>query len=308
MSSPQIRYLHREEVDVIKWDLCIEKAENGLIYGYSYYLDHMAKKWDALVLGDYTAVMPLTWNKKFGIYYLYQPAFTPSLGVFGNELDHEVVVAFLKKIPAKFRLIEISLNAGNPIETGVMKTIPRVNYILDLNPSYDLLYKGYRENIRRNVKKSQQLALKYETGVALEAILALSKLQMQKVSHVKTGDYKNFEALYQFLQAKKMAITCGVYLSGRLVSSAVYFFSHSRAYYILVGNHPDGKTVGGSHFLIDRFIHDHAGSSLTLDFEGSDIRNLAFFYESFGATAETFPFIEKNDLPWWVKVGKKLSS
>ena len=33
-------------------------------------------KWDALVLDDYAAVMPLTWRRKYGTRYLYQPAFT----------------------------------------------------------------------------------------------------------------------------------------------------------------------------------------------------------------------------------------
>jgi len=72
----QIKHLQQKEIDKIKWDACISNAANGLIYGYSFYLDTMARHWDALVLNDYEAVMPLTWNKKYGFYYLYQPAFT----------------------------------------------------------------------------------------------------------------------------------------------------------------------------------------------------------------------------------------
>ena len=306
MAIPEIRYLRREEVDVMKWDNCIDQAQNGLIYAYSFYLDQMALHWDALVLGDYTAVMPLTWNKKFGVYYLYQPAFTASLGIFGNELNHQIVDTFLKSVPSKFRLMEISLNPGNLFKDGPLDTILRTNYILNLNQPYDSLYLGYRENIRRNVKKAQQLQLRYENEIPLDSVLVLSKQQMQKVSRVKTIDYQNFAKLFQVLRSRQKAISCGVYLSDRLVSSAVYFFSHGRAYYILVGNHPDGKTVGASHFLIDRFIADHAGTSLTLDFEGSDIQNLAFFYGSFGATVETYPFIKSNNLPWWVRLVKKL--
>ena len=77
-----IRYLERHEIDTIKWDQCIRHAANGLIYSYSVYLDTMAKQWSALVLNDYEAVMPLTWNRKFGFNYLYQPAFTSQLGIF----------------------------------------------------------------------------------------------------------------------------------------------------------------------------------------------------------------------------------
>ena len=76
--AANIKYLRHQEVDKSKWDNCIDKADNGLIYAYSFYLDHMAKQWDALVLNDYEAVMPLTWNKKFGFYYLWKQRCKPT--------------------------------------------------------------------------------------------------------------------------------------------------------------------------------------------------------------------------------------
>jgi hypothetical protein len=74
-SGSDIRYLERNEIDINKWDRCISNAPNGLIYARSFYLDSMAENWSALVTGDYLYVMPLTWNKKFGIKYLYQTVF-----------------------------------------------------------------------------------------------------------------------------------------------------------------------------------------------------------------------------------------
>jgi hypothetical protein len=72
-----------------------------------------------------------------------------------------------------------------------------------------------------------------------------------------------------------------------------------------VGNHPNGRTLGASHALIDAFIEDHAAQDLLLDFEGSDIRNLAFFYSSFGAVEEKYAAIKLNRLPWWMKWMKR---
>ena len=60
MNSTLIRYVTRAELDVQLWDNCITNASNGLIYAYSFYLDTIAKQWDALVLDDYRMVMPLT--------------------------------------------------------------------------------------------------------------------------------------------------------------------------------------------------------------------------------------------------------
>jgi len=85
------------------------------------------------------------------------------------------------------------------------------------------------------------------------------------------------------------------------MASSVFFFSHNRAYYILVGNTVEGKSIGASHALIDAFIKGNAGKNLILDFEGSDIRNLALFYSGFGAREEIYPFLKINRLPFYLK-------
>ena len=104
-----IKYIPYGQLDKMKWDSCITNADNGLIYAYSFYLDQMYRQWDALVLNDYEAVMPMTWNKKYGISYLYQPFLTAQLGVFGKNITEERVSNFIQSIPSSFRLIEISL-------------------------------------------------------------------------------------------------------------------------------------------------------------------------------------------------------
>lgn len=297
-----IRLIKNSDIDKTKWDHCITIAQNGLIYGYSFYLDHMAKNWDALVYGDYEAVMPLTWNRKFGYSYLYQPPFAASLGVFGNNLSVSATDQFIRAIPAKFRLAEISLNHGNAV-TNSSFIQERVNFVLPLSSSYDALYNGYRENIRRNVKKSLDFGCWYQKDIPFREVLELSHSQMSRISNLTKHDYHNLGNLYEYLYPLKMATACGIYTaSGQLVASCIFFFSHNRAYYIVVGNHPNGRTLGASHLLIDRFIMEMAGTNLILDFEGSDIRNLAFFYSSFGAKPEMYPVLRINRLPRWVNI------
>ena len=45
--------------------------------------------------------------------------------------------------------------------------------------------------------------------------------------------------------------------------------------------------------------------NILLDFEGSDIQNLAFFYSGFGAHEEKYAGIKLNRLPFWAKWLKK---
>lgn len=300
------QYIQREQIDTSKWNKCIDEAANGLIYGYSYYLDHTSKQWDGLVLNDYQVVMPLTWNRKFGIYYLTQPPFAAALGIFGNNLYEDKCRRFIDNIPSKFKLVDIFLNYNNMMLQGLPGLTIRSNYVLGLARPYEDLKNNYRENIRRNIKKAEQLNCTYTKNIPVVDVINLAKTQMRSTANLTEIHFENFARLYSELHPNGKAKTYGAYSSnGQLVASAVYFFSHHRAYYILVGNHPNSKTIGASHYLIDQFIKDHAGQELYLDFEGSDIRNLAFFYSSFGAVEENYPALYRNSLPWYLKWMKK---
>lgn len=299
----QLRYLRRREINVEQWNNCIDKAGNGLIYGYSFYLDEMAGDWDALVLQNYHAVMPLPWRRKWGFSYLYQPFLTAQLGVFGSDIDAATVAAFLAAVPAKFRYWDVSLNYRNVFAIDGWPLHLRMNYVLPLQQPYEAIYQSYRENIRRNIKKNNGFGCTLLRDIDVRQVTELSRLQA-----IGPGpeNFTAFEQLFGQLHQKSMVKTYGIVSkTGQLLSSAVFLFSHKRAYYILVGNHPNGRTLGASHALIDAFIQDHAGQDLLLDFEGSDIRNLAFFYSSFGATEERYAAITRNRLPWWAKWLKK---
>ena len=206
----------------------------------------------------------------------------------------------LAAIPKKFRLIEIELNHANSFNLPLKQ---RDNYILDLRKPYENLYAAYSENLQRNIKKSVSQGVRYSADVPVQEVLQLAKIQMEGFAGYSDVDFVNFGKLFSFLHARGQALACGVYSgNNELTASAVFFFSHQRAYYILVGNRVDKRTDGASHYLIDRFIETHAGKQLWLDFEGSDIAGLAKFYSSFGAIVEKYPSLRVNHLPWIVKV------
>lgn len=295
----KIIFIQRQDLDKAKWNRCISEAGNGAIYAYSFYLDAMADNWDALVLNDYETVMPLPWRKKWGITYLYQPFLVAQLGVFGHTISKETLALFLRAVPQKYRYWDFSLNTQNLLPVKDFPLYQRMNYVLPLHQAYEEIYKGYRENIRRNIKKSISYGGQVTKDISIDAITDLTKQQAKEITE---KDFAAFATLYHQLEQKGMAKTYGIVsASGDLLASAAFLFSHNRTYYILVGNHPNGRTLGASHALIDAFIQDHAGQNLLLDFEGSDARNLAFFYSSFGAQPESYAAIRLNRLPWWAK-------
>ena len=139
-----IRFVSYSDVDKKKWDNCIRFARNGLPYAYSWYLDSVCEYWDGLIYKDYEAVFPLTWNKKFGISYMYQPFFAQQLGVFSPEsLTKDLIDGFLDKIPTDFKLVDIQLNTVNPVDHDEFEVHERVTHHLDLDRRYDELTHSY---------------------------------------------------------------------------------------------------------------------------------------------------------------------
>jgi hypothetical protein len=282
-----IRYIPYKDIDQEKWDLCIAQASNGSVYVYSTYLDHMSMHWDGLVQNDYEAVMPLTWNRKWGIAYLYQPYLTAEGGVFQQEpVTVETLIAFLEAIPRKFWFWEFALNSENLLPDTGFPLYPRTNFLLPLRNAYDIIRQGYRKDLRHNLRKAEEANLVYTHDIPVDWILELANRQLRTLTKLKKRHYATFAKLYQRLYEDKMAITRGVInQDGKLLASGVFLFSHTRAYFIISGNHPDGRDVGASHMLFNEFIREHAGSGLTFDFVGSDIPSLAMFYRGFGAYA-----------------------
>lgn len=294
----KISYLPQANIDKQKWDHCIDNAGNGLIYAYSFYLDAMSKNWDALILDDYEIVMPLTWNKKYTIHYLYQPFFCAQLGIFGNNISSKIVKVFFENIPSKFKYWDFYLNKDNLFSLLSFPMYERSNYVLLLQNTYENLAANFAQSHVRNIKRALKQGNMVKKNIPITDVISLAQVQTKKFSPITEKDYNNFSKLFEILKKKKMAVTYGVYSANdQLTASCAYVFSHNRAYYILVGNHPDGRTSGASHLMIDHFIKEHAGENLILDFEGSNISSLAFFYKSFGSTLEKYPGIKMNKLP-----------
>src|SRR6478609_9229707 len=129
----QIRYVKRKDIDTQKWDECIRNASNSIIYVYSFYLDAIAEQWDALIRNDYEAVMPLVWNEKLGIKYIYQPFFMAQTGVFGGSINAALIDSFINAIPSGIKYVDMDLHETNIGNAFAGNTSLRVNMILSLD-------------------------------------------------------------------------------------------------------------------------------------------------------------------------------
>jgi hypothetical protein len=303
-TAPTIRYLRRTEIDIRRWDDCILNAASPLIYGRSFYLDEMAAgQWDALVLDDYQAVMPLTWRSKAGIRYLYQPAFTQQTGIFSAQLTPpSIVETFLRQLDRHFRFAEIFLNYTNAHSS----LTPRTNFILPLDAPYERLSGKYKKDLTRNLNLARRTSLTYTKDFDLHTALRdFRREYASRLPAIKQDDFRRFETLCVFLKDQGQLLTRAVLDEGQQPLCSAVFLRDTHRFYLLHSTTlPAGRSTEANHFLLDRFIREWAGSSMILDFEGSDHPGIAHFYANFGGIDQPYFFYRRNRLPWpirWLK-------
>ena len=268
----------------------------------------MAGTWDALILNEYEAVMPLTWRKKWGISYLYQPAFTQQLGIFfpGSE-GNEIVKAFLKEAISRFKFIEINLNYFNPpINTNGSFT-SRNNFVLELSRTYQDLQQSYPSLTVRHLKRAGKANLTYELSTDYLSVLEMyKKLYSERMPHLTQDDYYNFSSVCKKLsEENNLVVRRVVTEAGELLAAGVFLIDHHRLYNMNPFITPQGKKVQAKYFLFDQLIKEFSNSKYLLDFEGSDIAGIADFYNRFVPENQPYQFFKINNLPTIIKFFKR---
>ncbi len=301
----EIRLAPHQDIDMQKWDNCIANSVNSLPYAWSWYLDTVCHGWDALIADDYKAVFPLTGRKKGGISYLYQPPFTQQLGLFSGELiTDELLNKFLKAIPGKYRLVEINLNKLNSPDRNAFHVQDNLNLELELISPYEDLRKAYSKNLLRNLKKAGKSQLTVIRGINPSEVIRLFRMNRGRdIRNLTDDDYIKLDQLIYKMSRKGIAEVRGVFTErNSMCAAAVFIKTPDRIIFLFSGLNEEGKQISAMPLLIDNVIRDYSGKNMIFDFEGSNDKNLARFYKSFGAGESWYPALRINRLKWWQKL------
>ncbi len=295
-----IKYFNHKDIDKQKWDECISKAPDGIIYAYSWYLDIVCPGWEALVENDYEKVFPLTARKKSGINYLFQPFFTQQLGMFSTtENGQNELLNFIQNIPEKYRLVEINLNTFNKPESGNPDFIPNLTHELYLNQPYESIVRSYSANLKRNIRQATNTGLLVQSISDPEEIINIFRNNKGKeIMTLKDEDFLTLKKIIHLcISGNSAFLKAVINKNGRIIAGAVFLKSLRKMIFLFSGTSREAKSTGAMSFLIDNVIREYSQSELTLDFEGSNDVNLARFYKSFGAEERIYYQYRKNELP-----------
>jgi hypothetical protein len=291
-----IEYFQHKQIDKEKWDTCIQRCINGLIYAQSWYLDIVAPGWDALIENDYESVMPLPAKHKYRIPYLIQPHYTQQLGIFSiNPVSLAIVKSFLQRIPSKFIWRDFNLNSQNPANFG--ENSMRQNFELNLRAGYNEIYKGYNENTQRNLKKALQ------TSITLKA--AKDTTTFLDLFHIHSRLKLNAEAIGQLRSILEYSINHNYgeinityNAHNKEIAGAFFLKDFERIIYLGSFNTDEGQQNSAMFLIMDTIIKKYVQQPLILDFEGSMIPGIARFFAGFGAQKVYYPRYRYSLIPF----------
>ena len=289
----KIQHLRRNDINVELWNEAIERSGTSLPYACSWYLDAVSPNWEALILGNYQLVMPLTVKRKWGIKYIIQPRITQQLGVFGSQhITDDLLHAFFKKI--SYLSFDFNLNYTNE---AAFRSLP--NAIIGLKDNYTLLRKKYSSNCVRNVKKSQEYQNSF-TEVDFQQFYTfwcdINSNAPQELVH-------KIPILAQALESNNSVRYFAIKTpSDELLSVLLLVVHGNRLIYLLPASSSQGKSERAMFLLVDSLIQAYASNPYILDFEGSQIEGVMRFYLGFGADVQPYYHVKRARPSWLVKL------
>ena len=198
-----IKYVGHKNIDLKKWDDCIEKSTN-LVYPLSWYLNCVAPNWNAFILENnniYEAVFPICYQKKIGISYIYQPFFTQQLGYFSIQPNQEEFNEFLELIHKKFKHIITNLAIENtPFSITINEEIKKenTNCLLAIDKDYTIIKSNYNSNRKRDLKKASKNNLTCFESKDIDLLITIFKEFKGKfINELKSSHYNTIYNIFK---------------------------------------------------------------------------------------------------------------
>ncbi|MGB0882820.1 MAG: GNAT family N-acetyltransferase [Vicingaceae bacterium] len=288
----ELKYITYQNIDKVKWDNCVTNATNHLIYAESWYLDIVCpEKWNALVLNDYEAVMPLPLKSKMGLSYVQQPIWTQQLGLFSKaEITPDLIENFLKAIPKKMAMVSLNINENNFIDG--FDLAPKTNLILELNNTYEELKTNFSSNTKRNSNKAAKADLTTElNSTDVTGFINFFKTYIQ--NPISDYHYNTLQNLVEYSVNNDKGFIALVKQNDEIIAASFILKANNRLIYRTGTSNPKGKEVKAMFLLVNELIQQYANTNYQLDFEGSELEGVARFYKGFGAKNTPYYYYKK---------------
>ncbi len=289
-----IRYIKGADIDKVKWNSCVHYANNGNIFGYMWYLDFVAKDWDALVEGDYESVFPLVWREGlFGRKELYQPGLMREMGIYSIHLLSQARInAFLDAIPAEFKTIDIAINEQNTPPAGSSFQVEeKTNFQLYLGQPYEKLFDGFSSELASQLQRAEDEGLILTSSLKPETVADFYRKHTPRNRERERNYHALHRIMYNVLHRGWGFASGAMDRNQNFYAVNFFIYSHSKVLSLAPVESPQGREIGALPYLFNALIRSHAGRPLILDFNVQGEDELA---GQFGAQPNAFYKLKRD--------------
>lgn len=300
----EIRYIAQEDIDRLKWDSCVHYANNGNVFGYSWFLNNTGKQWDGLVEGDYESVFPLVWRYDWLKHKeLFQPILARELGLYSiHVLSPNRIGQFLKAIPAEYQTIDIVLNEQNTFKTATdFQHKTHHNYQMLLTAPYEEIRNSYAPELVDALDAAEELGLRPADSMKPEKLAAFYQKYNKDGNALRAQKFHALQRIMYNALHRGTGFIAGVANEqGELLAANFFINGHGKLLGLIPVESPKGAEVHALDMLLNLMIQTNAGRPALLDFNSDDAR-----LERFGAIQNPYYSIQRASNPDWLETLKK---
>lgn len=284
------------------------------IFSKDWWLDAVCgDAWDVCLVekgGKIVATMPYHYKKNRRRLRILQPPVTQTLGPwirtsdakYANRLGQEkdILTELIAQLPAFDHFHQQwhhSYTNWLPFYWRGFQQTTRYTYRLPDLSDLDMVWAGFRENIRRDIRKAaNRFKLSVRTDLSIDDFLVLN---------IQTFDRQGIDLPYSKSFIRRLDAACleknarMIFIAedeqGRHHAGVYIVWDEQSAYYIMGGGDSELRASGATSLCMWEAIKFAATVTKSFDFEGSMMEPVERFFRAFGAIQTPYFSISKNE-------------
>lgn len=296
-----IRRLKYNEIDFVKYSQCLENSEQRKYSATKDFLDITApNQWEILVYGNYEAVMPVPFVRKYGVKIVHNPKLCQQLGVFSSKDDVNLNEKFLNYLENHYLIRVYPFNDGNELCT---KLRIKKNFLI-YPDAYEKVYARYSPKRKRKLRLDEEV-INHSEVKSISYDEAKPFIESNIVGLGKDSDLAGFMDIYEKSYRLKYLSFSAFYYHGKIINAIATYSDCNMV--ALLGTFSDKEYVklSGASVLIDGVIKETVDTHI-FDFEGGDIPNIEEFFRGFRPELKPYGIIEYSKKELFKKLGSLL--
>jgi Acetyltransferase (GNAT) domain len=256
-------------------------------------------RWDAVEVaegGEIVGRLPFVRLRRFGLTVLGQPPLTqflgpwvkPGIGQADDRLDREdeIIAGLIEALPPHdvfFQACHHSMTNCHAFHCHGFTQSNKYTYVIDELGDHDKIWAGFRENIRREIRKAERRII-VRAHEDIETVIALNRMtfERQGMSPGVSADLiRRLDAACKTRGVRRILVAEGA--DGAPHAMLYLVWDGTSAYYLMGGSDPSLRTSGAMSLLMWEAIKFAGQVTRRFDFEGSMLRPVERFFRAFGA-------------------------